>query len=53
MFFRAPGGPVLHLKLFSLMGGNDVKRGRRLTREERRALKQERREERRRRHLDH
>lgn len=24
-----PGGPVLHLRLFSLMGGTDVKRGRR------------------------
>jgi hypothetical protein len=42
-----PGGPVLHLKLFSLMGGSDVKRGRRLTREQRRALKQQRREQRR------
>jgi hypothetical protein len=42
-----PGGPTLHLKLFSLMGGVDVKRGRKPTREERRALKLERRQERR------
>jgi hypothetical protein len=41
------GGPVLHLTLFSLMGGTNVRRGRRLTREERRALKEERRAERR------
>ncbi|MDX6703865.1 MAG: hypothetical protein QOF26_4091 [Baekduia sp.] len=39
----APGGPTLHLKLFSIMGGADVSRGRRLTREQRRALKEERR----------
>jgi catechol 2,3-dioxygenase-like lactoylglutathione lyase family enzyme len=33
----APGGPVLHLRLFSLWGGTDVRRGRRLSRAERRA----------------
>jgi len=38
-------GPVLHLRLFSLMGGTDVKRGPKLTRAERKALKQKRREE--------
>ncbi|HWI75293.1 MAG TPA: DUF1707 domain-containing protein [Baekduia sp.] len=43
----APGGPVVHVKLFSLMGGSVVRRGRRLTREERRAAKLERREQRR------
>jgi hypothetical protein len=42
-----PGGPVVHLRIFSLMGGSDVKRGRRLTREQRRALKRQRREQRR------
>jgi hypothetical protein len=31
-----PGGPTLHLKLVSVMGGSDVKRGRRLSRAERR-----------------
>ncbi len=36
-------GPVLHLRLFSLMGGVDVKRGPKLSREERKALKQQRR----------
>ena len=36
------GGPVLHLRLVSLMGGSDVKRGPRLTRAERRALKRRR-----------
>ncbi len=41
-------GPVLHLRLFSLMGGNDVKRGPKLSRAERKALKQERRS-----HLGH
>jgi hypothetical protein len=39
-----PGGPVVHLKLWSLMGGSDVKRGRRLTREQKRELKRARRE---------
>lgn len=38
-------GPMLHLRLFSLMGGTDVKRGPKLTRAERKALKQKRREE--------
>jgi hypothetical protein len=42
-----PGGPVLHLRVFSLMGGTDVKRGRPLTREQKRELKQRRREQRR------
>ncbi len=32
-----PGGPTLRLKLISIMGGTDVKRGRRLSRRERRA----------------
>lgn len=34
-----PGGPTLRLRLISIMGGNDVKRGRRLSRAERRARK--------------
>jgi hypothetical protein len=34
-----PGGPVLHLRLISIMGGTNVRRGRRRTREERRAEK--------------
>lgn len=33
------GGPVLHLRLFSLMGGTDVKRGPKLTRAQRKVLK--------------
>lgn len=33
----APGSPVLHLRLFALMGGIHVRRGRRLSRAERRA----------------
>lgn len=37
-----PGGPVLHLRLVSIMGGTDVMRGRKLTREERRAQRRER-----------
>jgi hypothetical protein len=41
-----PGGPVLHLRLISIMGGTDVKRGRRKSRAERRAEKQ-------RKHLGH
>jgi hypothetical protein len=32
-----PGGPVVRIRLLSIMGGTDVKRGRRLTRAERRA----------------
>jgi len=35
-----PGGPTLHLRLISIMGGTDVKRGRRKTRAERRAERQ-------------
>ena len=38
-----PGGPVLHLRVISIMGGIDVKRGRKLSRAERKA----------RRHLEH
>jgi hypothetical protein len=34
-----PGGPVLHLRVISIMGGTDVKRGRKLTRAERKARK--------------
>jgi hypothetical protein len=34
-----PGGPTLRIKLISIMGGNDLKRGRKLTRAERRELK--------------
>jgi hypothetical protein len=41
-----PGGPVLRLRLISIMGGTDVKRGRRKTRAEKRA-------EKRRKHLGH
>ena len=37
-----PGGPVLRLRLISIMGGSDVKRGPRLSRAERKALKQRR-----------
>ena len=32
-----PGGPTLHLRVISIMGGTDVKRGRKLTRAERKA----------------
>ncbi len=35
-------GPVLHLRLFSLMGGADVKRGPKLSRAERKALERRR-----------
>jgi hypothetical protein len=42
-----PGGPVLHLRLISIMGGTDVKRGRRKTRAEKRAERE------RRKHLHH
>ncbi len=38
-----PGGPVLRLRLLSIMGGIDVKRGPKLSRAERKALKEERR----------
>jgi len=34
-----PGGPTLRLKVISIMGGTDVKRGRKLTRAERKARK--------------
>ena len=34
-----PGGPTLRLKVISIMGGTDVKRGRKLTRAERKAHK--------------
>jgi hypothetical protein len=34
-----PGGPTLRLKLFSIMGGSDVKRGRKLSRQEKRELR--------------
>ncbi len=34
-----PGGPTLHLRVISIMGGIDVKRGRKLSRAERRARK--------------
>ncbi|WP_187368826.1 hypothetical protein [Baekduia soli] len=34
-----PGGPVLRLRLLTLAGGTDVKRGRRLSREQRRAVR--------------
>jgi hypothetical protein len=34
-----PGGPTLRLRMFSVMGGIDVKRGRKLTRAERKAQK--------------
>jgi hypothetical protein len=37
-----PGGPVLRLKLISIMGGSDVKRGRRLSRAEKRELRRHR-----------
>lgn len=33
-----PGGPVLHLRLLSFMGGAEVKRGRKRSRRERKAL---------------
>jgi hypothetical protein len=34
-----PGGPTLHIRVISIMGGSDVKRGRKLTRAERKARK--------------
>jgi uncharacterized protein DUF1707 len=34
-----PGGPLLRLRVLSIMGGSDVKRGRKLTRAERRELR--------------
>lgn len=42
-----PGGPVLRLRLISIMGGTDVKRGRKKSRAERRAERE------RRKHLGH
>ena len=42
-----PGGPVLRLRLISIMGGTDVKRGRKKTRAEKRAERE------RRKHLHH
>jgi hypothetical protein len=42
-----PGGPVLRLRLISIMGGTDVKRGPRKSRAERRAERE------RRKHLGH
>jgi hypothetical protein len=38
-----PGGPVVRIRILSIMGGTDVKRGRRLTRAERRQERLERR----------
>jgi hypothetical protein len=38
-----PGGPVVRIRMLSIMGGSDVKRGRRLTRAERRQERLERR----------
>jgi hypothetical protein len=38
-----PGGPVVRIRMLSIMGGSDVKRGRRLTRAERRRERLERR----------
>jgi hypothetical protein len=35
-----PGGPTLRLRLISIMGGTDVKRGRKLSRRERRAQRE-------------
>ena len=32
-----PGGPTIHIKMISIMGGSEVKRGRRVSREERKA----------------
>ncbi|MEA2157153.1 MAG: hypothetical protein QOE11_3293 [Solirubrobacteraceae bacterium] len=42
---RPAPGPVLHLRLFSIMGGTDVRRGPRLTRAELRELKRRKRGE--------
>ncbi|MBE2314880.1 DUF1707 and DUF2154 domain-containing protein [Solirubrobacter sp. CPCC 204708] len=39
-----PGGPTIHIKLISIMGGSDIQRGRKLSRQERKAQ---------RRHLGH
>jgi len=32
-----PGGPTIHIKLISIMGGSDIQRGRKLSRQERKA----------------
>jgi DUF1707 SHOCT-like domain/Cell wall-active antibiotics response LiaF, C-terminal len=42
-----PGGPVIHVRLVSIMGGTSVRRGRKKTREERRAERELRKAERR------
>jgi len=34
-----PGGPTIHIKIISIMGGSDVQRGRKLSRSERKAQK--------------
>jgi hypothetical protein len=34
-----PGGPTLHIRVISIMGGTDIRRGRKLSREERKARK--------------
>jgi hypothetical protein len=34
-----PGGPTIHIKMISIMGGSSIKRGRKLSRAERKALK--------------
>ena len=34
-----PGGPTIHIRMVSIMGGSSVKRGRKLSRAERKALK--------------
>ncbi|MFA4928689.1 MAG: DUF1707 domain-containing protein [Patulibacter sp.] len=46
-----PGGPVVHIRLISLMGGSTVVRGRKLSRKERKAKKLAERDEQRRNHL--
>jgi hypothetical protein len=40
----SPTGPVLHLRLFSVMGGSDVKRGPKLSRSDRKELKRRQKE---------
>jgi hypothetical protein len=42
----SPGAPEIHLKLFALMGGMEVARGRKLSKKERRLAKAEAEEER-------
>lgn len=34
-----PGGPTIHIKMISIMGGSDIQRGRKLSRQERKAKK--------------